>query len=263
MEDPTGTGKITIRALEDVRKSINKAVQPGTPNEGYGIAIKNMIDDTTEGVGGDLYKEARRLRIEQGDKFEKRAIVARLVSNIKNMADRKVPADRVFQSVILNESPENIKFLRQTLNNLGDDGKQAWSELQAATLRHIQEKATSNVNLTSENLPVVSAAQLNKVVSELDKNGRLDMIFTPKMAQQVRDLRDVVQYINTVPPGTSANNSGTARTIMAMLGEGGLTAWATGGIPVPVITGLKLIRDQVKDAKIKKQISRSLLPRGE
>jgi hypothetical protein len=262
MEDPAGSGLISIRALEDVRKSINKAVQPGTPNSTYGDALKDLIDAATEGVGGDLYKKARQLRIDQSDKFEKRAIVARLVSNIKNMDDRRIPADRVFQSAILNESPENIQFLRRTLRDLGDDGKQAWSELQGATLRHIQERATANVNKTSENLDVISAAQLNKAVDELDKNGRLDLIFNPKMAQQVRDLRDVVQYVNTVPPGTSINNSGTARTLAAALGEMVITGTTT-SIPLPVLTGIKVIRDQIKDAKIKKQINRSLLPRGE
>jgi hypothetical protein len=262
MEDPSGSGLISIRALEDVRKSINKAVQPGTPNSTYGNALKDLIDTATEGVGGELYKKARQLRIDQADKFEKRAIVARLVSNIKNMDDRRVPADRVFQSAILNESPENIQFLRRTLRDLGDDGKQAWSELQGATLRHIQERATANVNKTSENLDVISAAQLNKAVDELDKNGRLDLIFNPKMAQQVRDLRDVVQYVNTVPPGTSINTSGTARTLAAALGEMVVTGTTT-SIPLPVLTGIKVIRDQIKDAKIKKQINRSLLPRGE
>lgn len=262
MEDPEKTGMISIRALEDVRKSINKAVQPGTPNESYGTALKELIDASTEGVGGDLYKKARGLRIDQANKFENRAIVARLVSNIKNMDDRRVPADRVFKTAILNDSPENIQFLRRTLRDLGDDGKQAWSELQGATLRHIQERATANVNKTSENLDVVSAAQLNKAVDELDKNGRLDLIFNPKMAQQVRDLRDVIQYVNTVPPGTSINNSGTARTLAAALAEMAITGTAT-SIPLPILTGIKVIRDQVKNAKIKKQINRSLLPRDQ
>jgi len=262
MEDPAKSGMISIRALEDVRKSINKAVQPNTPNESYGAALKELIDTSTEGVGGELYKKARQLRIDQANKFENRAIVARLVSNIKNMDDRRVPADRVFKTAILNESPENIQFLRRTLRDLGDDGKQAWSELQGATLRHIQERATANVNKTSENLDVVSAAQLNKAVDELDKNGRLDLIFNPKMAQQVRDLRDVIQYVNTVPPGTSINTSGTARTLAAALGEMVITGTTT-SIPLPILTGIKVIRDQVKNAKIKKQINRSLLPRDQ
>jgi hypothetical protein len=263
LEDPTNSGQISIRAMEDIRKTINKAAQPGTPNEVYGGSVKDIIDDVTEGVGGDLYKKARQLRIDQANKFEKRAVVSRFVSNIKNMDDRRVPADRVFQSAILNEAPENIQYLKKTLKELGDDGRQAWSELQAATLRHIQEQATKNVNMTSDNLPVVSVAQLNKVVTELDKNGRLDLIFNPKMAQQVRDLRDVMQYVNTVPPGTSINNSGTARTLLTLLSESGATAWMTGGIPVPVLTGIKVIRDQIKDAGIKRKINRSLLPRSE
>jgi GNAT superfamily N-acetyltransferase len=262
MEDSAKTGMVSIRSLEDVRKSINKAVQPGTPNESYGTALKELIDASTEGVGGDLYKKARELRIDQANKFENRAIVARLVSNIKNMDDRRVPADRVFKTAILNESPENIQFLRRTLRDLGDDGKQAWSELQGATLRHIQQRATANVNKTSENLDVVSAAQLNRAVDELDKNGRLDLIFNPKMSQQVRDLRDVIQYVNTVPPGTSINTSGTARTLAAALGEMVVTGTAT-SIPLPILTGIKVIRDQVKNAKIKKQINRSLLPRDQ
>ena len=69
--------------------------------------------------------------------------------------------------------------------------------------------------------------------------------------------------MNTVPPGTSVNNSGTARTILALLGESGISATMTGGIPLPVLTGIKIIRDQIKDAGIKRKINRSLLPRGE
>jgi hypothetical protein len=82
------------------------------------------------------------------------------------------------------------------------------------------------------------------------------------MSQQVRDLRDVIQYVNTVPPGTSINTSGTARTLAAALGEMVITGTTT-SIPLPILTGIKVIRDQVKNAKIKKQINRSLLPRDQ
>lgn len=257
--DPDGTGQITIRNLEEVRKLINKNVQFGTPNANYGGQLKGLIDDATEGAGGELYQTARKLRIEQARKFENRAIVARLVSNVKNMDDPKVAADKVFQRSVLNASPEEIQFLRRTLRTSGADGRQAWKELQGATIRHIQEVATSGVNLTSNNLPVISTAKLNQEITKLDKNGRLDVIFDPKAAQILRDLRDVVQYINTVPPGTSVNTSGTARTLIAALGEMGLTG-ATTGLPLPVISGLKLLRDGVRDAKIKAKIAKSLIP---
>ena len=257
--DPDGTGQITIRNLEEVRKLINKNVQFGTPNANYGGQLKGLIDDATEGAGGELYQTARKLRIEQARKFENRAIVARLVSNVKNMDDPKVAADKVFQRSVLNASPDEIQFLRRTLRTSGADGRQAWKELQGATIRHIQEVATSGVNLTSDNMPVISTAKLNQEITKLDKNGRLDVIFDPKAAQTLRDLRDVVQYINTVPPGTSVNTSGTARTLIAALGEMGLTG-ATTGLPLPVISGLKLLRDGVRDAKIKAKIAKSLIP---
>jgi len=258
--DPDGTGQITVATMENIRKLITKNAQQGTPSSVYGGEMKGIIDSLTAGKGGELYDKARKLRIEQARKFENRAIVARLVSNVKNMDDPKVAADEVFKKSIMNESPEDIKFLRQTLRTLGPEGRQAWSELQGATVRDIARKATTNSRLTADNLPVISAAGLNKAIQALEGNGRLDVIFTPKMAQQLRDLRDVVMYVNTVPPGTSINSSGTARTLAAMIGEGGATAWMTGGIPLPILSGMKLIRNQIKDAKIKKQITRSLLP---
>jgi hypothetical protein len=113
-------------------------------------------------------------------------------------------------------------------------------------------------------LPVISTAKLNQELGKLEKNGRLDVIFDPKMAQTLRDLNDVVRYVNTVPPGTSINNSGTARTLlgyMAAMGtEAGVMA-ATTGIPAPIISALKVLKDSVRDAKIKAKITRSLMPK--
>jgi hypothetical protein len=263
--DPDGTGQITVATMENIRKLITKNAQQGTPSSVYGGEMKGIIDSLTADKGGELYNKARKLRVEQARKFENRAIVARLVSNVKNMDDPKVAADEVFKKSIMNESPEDIKFLRQTLRTLGPEGRQAWSELQGATVRDIARKATANSRLTADNQPVISAAGLDKAIKSLDENGRIDTIFNPKMARQLRDLRDVVLYINTVPPGTSINNSGTARTIAAMMGEmavtGGATAYLTGStVPVPIVTGLKMMIKASKDNEIKKKIARSLLP---
>lgn len=260
--DPDGTGQIPLNALEEVRKLINKAAAPGTADASYGSEMKGLIDAATEGKGGALYKKARALRIEQARKFENRAVVERLVSTVKNKADAKTESNKVFERSILNESPEDIKFLRHALKTSGPDGRQAWKELQGATVRHIQEAATANVNLTAGNDPVVSAAALNRVVNKLDQNGRLDAIFDPATAQRIRDLRDVVQYVNTVPPGTSINNSGTARALLGALAEmGGMGAMT--GVPLPIISGLKALRGAVQDNRIKKKIAQSLIPRGD
>lgn len=269
--DPDGTGQITVATMENIRKLINRNAQAGTPSSVYAGEMKGIIDGLTEGKGGALYEQARKLRREQARKFESREIVGRLVSNIKKLDDPKVAANEVFKKSILNENPADIKFLRQTLRTLGPDGRQAWKELEGATIRHLEDAATKGARLGEDNNPIVAAGQFKKAVDTLDKDGRLDVIFNPKMAQQVRDLRDVIMYVNTVPPGTSINNSGTARTLMAMLGlsaesgaNAGLSYWLTGtALPVPVVTGLKILRQASKDAEIKKKIARSLLPRDE
>jgi len=266
--DPDGTGQIPINALEDVRKLINKATTPGTADANYGGELKGLIDQATEGKGGALYKKARAMRIEQARKFENRAVVERLVANVKNKADAKTESNKVFEKSILNESPEDIKFLRHALKTSGPDGRQAWKELQGATVRHIQDAATNNVNLSASNEKIVSAAQLNKVVESLDKSGRLDVIFDPVTATRIRDLRDVVQYVNTVPPGTSINNSGTARTLAALMAEMTVTSGANyalfgSAMPVPLVSGIKILKAGIKDNRIKKKIAQSLMPRGE
>ena len=115
---------------------------------------------------------------------------------------------------------------------------------------------------------MVSAAALNKVVESLDKSGRLDVIFDPVTATRIRDLRDVVQYVNTVPPGTSINNSGTARTLAALMAEMTVTSGANyalfgSAMPVPLVSGIKILKAGIKDNRIKKKIAQSLMPRGE
>jgi hypothetical protein len=249
---------VTLGKMEDFRRELsgmaNLGDRTGLRDE---TILKNLVDATTEEAGGTLYKTARSLRKEQARKYENRAIVARLVTNVRGMDDPKVAADQVFKKSILNSSPEEITFMKRVLQTSGEDGQQAWKELQGATARHIMEQATKGMGMDSADNPIVSPAQLHRVVSQLDANDRLDLIFGKKQGAIIRDLNDVVRYVNTVPPGTLINNSGTAGMILAAIGEAG-TYGATTGVPVPVITGLKWLRDRIKDNQIKKKVDSAL-----
>jgi hypothetical protein len=78
-----------------------------------------------------------------------------------------------------------------------------------------------------------------------------------QQAQIVRDLNEVVKYVNTVPPGTQINNSGTAMALMAALGEAGATGAMT-GLPVPVLSLVKAATSQIKNNKVKARINQAL-----
>lgn len=253
---PTEQG-VSLGNMEQLRSFINKSTGYEGPNLKFSGDLKRAIDSTTETAGGDLYAKARALRAQQARKYENRAIVANLITNRRGMEDPKVAVDQVFQKSIMNGSPEEITFLKRVLNTSGEDGQQAWKELQGATLEHIRNEATKGVGTDSNGNPLISPARLNQIVSNLDKNNRLDLVLGKQNAQTVRDLNDVVKYVNTVPPGTLINNSGTVGTLLAAIGEAGATGALT-GLPVPAITLLKTLSSQIKNAKMKHKIQDAL-----
>ena len=246
-----------VRNLEAFRKEIVAATGYEPTDVRQATIIKKLIDAQVEPLAGPLYKKARELRTLQAKKYENRAIVADLINNKRGTDDRKVAIDRVFNETILNGSPDEIGFLRGVILTSGKGGRQAWKELQGATIKHLQDEATKGMNTTSTGEAVISTAKLNNAVNALDKNGRLDLVLGRKNAAIVRDLNDVVKYVNTVPPGTLINSSGTAATLMAAISEAGLTGAVT-GLPVPVLSALKIMRKQVQDKKIKNKIDRAL-----
>lgn len=251
------TKPLNVRQMEEIRQVINQHVTDNSPDIRQATILKRLIDDSTNEVAGPLYKKARALRSQQARIFENRAVIARLIENKKGTLDPKVPLDKVFDKTILTSSPQEINTIRRVLNAHGEPGKQAWRDLQGATVDYIREQATRGVGTDASGNPIVSPAQLNRVINNLDSNGRLDVVFGKQQAQVMRDLNDVVKYVNTVPPGTLVNTSGTAATLLAAMGEMGVTGAAT-GLPVPVIATLKMIRDKSRDRKIKKQIQDTL-----
>ena len=247
---------VTLKQAESLRQTFQRAGFEGA-DQFHGGSLRRVFDTETEGMGGDLYKKARATRIEQARKYENRAIVARLIKNRKGMEDPQVASDQVFRKSILNSSPDEITFLKRVLLTSGNDGQQAWKELQGATVRHLRDEATKGMGMDSQDRPLISPAKLHQTVKALDANGRLDVMLGKQNAQIVRDLDDVVRYVTTVPPGTLVNTSGTAGTLMAAIAEAGATGALT-GLPLPVATGLRQIVKMRKEGRTKAKINEAL-----
>jgi hypothetical protein len=246
-----------VKTMEALRTEISQATGHEPIEIRHATILKKLIDAATEPLAGPLYKEARILREAQARKYENRAVVARLITDRRGMDDPQVAVDQVFHRSILSGSPEEITFLKRVLMTNGESGVQAWKELQAATLKHIQDEATKSMGMDSNDRPIISPAKLHNAVSMLDKNGRLDIVLGKKQAEIVRDLNDVVRYVNTVPPGTLINNSGTAGALAWGIAEAGATGLLL-GVPMPMRMTLKLLGQHVKDNKIKLKINRAL-----
>lgn len=251
----------TLGKLEEFRESINAISASSSNDKRLSSILKREIDAVGDPIGGNLTKIMRAQRRRQANKYENNAIVSRLLLDKKGMTDPMVPIEDVFQKTILSSRPSEITRIKRVLLSMRDnEGLQAWNELKGATVKHIIDNSVSG--LDANNLKVVSSAKMNAVLKTLDKAGKLDLVLGKSAAEQVRNLSQVLEYIQTNPPLTSINNSGTARTIAGLIAESALMGVTT-GISLPVFQGAKLIQQSIKNKKIKAKIQRALNYRPE
>jgi hypothetical protein len=246
-----------VKTLEQLRKEINASTDYDIVNIRESKILKSLIDETTKDVSGPLYSEARALREKQARKYEGRAVVANLLTTVKGKDDPKVAASEAFQKSILNATPEEVTFLRRVLLTSGKDGQKAMKELQGATIKHLENVSTAGLQTDSMGRPIVSPAKLNAAVTALDKDGRLDIILGKQQAQTVRDLNEVVKYVQTVPPGTLINSSGTSMALMGAIAEAGATGAIT-GLPLPAISLIRAAAQGIKNNKTRARINEAL-----
>lgn len=270
MTNEQAPNKATLKTAETLRQAINRNIDTEPTNIRQGTIIKQLIDQATEGQGGDLYKGARSARQRHAQLFEDNAIVSDLLSTRRGTADRRVALEDVFRRTVLNGDRESLGALRRTLDvsdqragfKPGTDGvgAQAWREIQGMTLRHALEEATKGVATDVAGNPIFSAAKLNSVINSLDRGGRLDFVLGKRNAQLVRDLNEVAKVVLTAPPG-AVNTSNTASVVLAAIAEAGLTGSVT-GLPLPVLSVLRAGNQFVKDVKVRRRVDSALNPPG-
>ena len=247
----------TIRQMENWRKAINAATGYEPADIRQSAIVKSLIDGQTEPVAGPLYRQARATRQRFAQNYEDHAVISKLLGMERGTTDHQVVLEDVFDHSVLKTSGiDDLRTLRRVLHRSGDDGKQAWRELQGATVRWIKERAAKNIATDERGNSVLSPAGLNSAVEILDHDGRLDFMFGKKGAQQMRDVNDLAKAVYTAPPG-AVNTSNTASVLLAALGEAGVMGGAF-GLPVPVLTGLRQLAVHVKNRRIQQRVQEAL-----
>lgn len=256
----TGKGadkiKLTLGDAEQLRKFVNKVAGADPTNIKYAADIKRAIDAATEGKGGELYKQARAARAQYANDYENFGLAKQMLNAKRGSTDRVIAMEDVLRKSVVSPSAslDTVTKLRQLLESEGPAGQQAWKELQGGTLRHIRDEALKGVTRDSAGNQVVSAAALDRVVTQLDKTGKLDYIFGKQKAEQVRVINDVAKDVLTAPPGV-VNTSNTATVLAGMID---IAISGTSGIPLPVATAIKQVTSRIKDAKLRARVKQSL-----
>jgi hypothetical protein len=204
--------QISLNDLEEVRKMVN-ALSGDTPsNMAFGKQIKNQIDLSTVGKGGDLYQNARKLRENYAREFENVGFVDKLLSKKSGTTDRAVALEDVFDHSIMKGSLDDVRSIGRTLKRAGPEGEQAWRELQGQTIEQMKAAVTKNIQRDEAGNPIVSPRQFDSFVKNLDADGKLDYIFGKKGAQEIRDLRDTAITVYSPVAGINQSNTASALT---------------------------------------------------
>jgi len=249
--DTKRTGQISINQLEDIYQFINKNYEPGTPAGTYAKEMKGLINQITEGQGGELYQEARKLRTKYGREFENVGYVDKLLRTKPGTTDRSVAFEDVFDHAVLNGSLDDVRAIGMTLKKSGPEGQQAFKELQGQTIQYIKDKVSQSVDVDAFGNPVVSPAKFKSVVTQLDQDGKLNYLFGKSGAEEIRNLLEYTINVNAPLKG-AANYSNTASALMTALDK-------IGGIKIPVVSNVAgYVAEKGKESALKKQIQESI-----
>lgn len=247
---------VNLKTAETLRQAINRNTDTEPTNIRQATIMKGLIDEATDGAGGEAYRKARAARTQYAKDYENVGLVKNLVGQKQGTADRAIALEDVVRRSVIDPgtSLDDVRQVRRLLQTEGVNGQQAWKELQGATLNYLKDEALKNVARDQKGNAIVSPAQLDRAISKLDKNGKLDFVFGKKGADQLRTINDVAKDILVAPPG-AVNNSNTASVLAALMDVAisGMT-----GIPAPLMTSYRLLTKKIKDTKTRARVNKAL-----
>lgn len=243
------------------RRSLNASDEP--TNVKFAVDLKKVYDESTKDLGGNLYKQARAARSRLARDYEDVSLVARLIKQKRGSADRAVALENVLNHSLLgaDASAASIKELRRVLQTQGPEGQQAWRELQGGLIAHIRDQITQSATKDILGNTVVSADKFNKLITQLDRSGKLDFIYGKKGAEQLRTLNELSRDIFTAPPGSvnSSNTASALRIVMDSLATDYITQAAAGvHMPVPALTAMKELQKWAAKSKQRRRVEEAL-----
>ena len=259
----------SIHAAEKVRQFIVANSGVNDPSIHHGAMLKVALDLGFDEASGAAFKAARLLHREKKQRFSNNFLIRDLLDNIPGAASRKVPYEVMYKK-IGNAANDELQGLKDTLLTLGEEGREAWDNYRAGTVKEIFDTAFSN-NLTNESGKViVSLAKLNKAIKKLRSSGKMNILYTE---QEIKDIDKLQQQANVyfAQLKNADNYSGTASALknnnrsflVGMIQT--MTQYAAGGGVKGALASklIPLIERSASTARDKKLVEAALNPKVE
>ena len=203
--------------------------------------VKKVINQTTEGAGGDFYRAARAERADLGKQFENAKRVDALLSTKGGYADRAVRLDDVFSHVVLDGSLEEMQTVTNLLQKGGPEGQAAYAALQGQTIQYLKNR------LEKSTKGELSYDAFAKTLQALDKEGKLDYMFGKKGRETLTELQGTLRDALVEIPGT-VNYSNTGNVVVRALDK-------LASLRIPLA---KTVADIAKESELKKKVEQSI-----
>ncbi|HEU4457781.1 MAG TPA: hypothetical protein VFR90_01500 [Methylibium sp.] len=244
------SGSITLNDFDELRKTIGVGGKKDKTNESFAGDMRRIIDESMDGAGGDLFKAARKLYSDYQKEFKEQGLIRDLIGLKKNTSDRAVAFENVYKRVTSSGSLADMQNLKRTLTTAGDEGKQAWREMQGTAIRQLREATFGGGSRNEARAAIASPNALNNAIKQLDQKGMLDELFGKQGAVTLRDLGETVRDVFT-PTADSVNSSNSGSYVKRML----LDMATTGA---PWLTATKFVNDWRRTKKTDKRIDDAL-----
>lgn len=211
---------VKLSELEDLRKKASGIARRGGDNAYYAGEVVKAINEAFEKIpaAAKAWKAARDAYKEHQIEFEDQALVKELVGS-KSRATRNTPLEDTVTKVV-SRSSESIAQLKKTLLEGGTDatraaGKRAWANLQAGVVDLLKEKAAGKRAIPGSKGQLPFDSTYRDLFAELDKDGKIDVLFGPKQAKRLREVHEAAGDVRTKPKGRISGSDTAARQALS------------------------------------------------
>lgn len=236
--DPAKQAKGTINALDDLRKSVNKAIYDAGAN--------------LPGQAGAAAKAARK---SAQDRFD----IIDSIPALRDVTKGKEP-DKFVQNHILQGNVNQISKMRDYLQT---NNPEALAQVQNDIIKHIKNRVTGNI---SDENAKFSQAGLKEFLSG-PMGDRLKNFLTPQQFNNLNKLNRVAENAFVEPVGARVNRSNTASAAANLVkstvqtGEINNLLSSIAGLQWPLVTGAaRYAQERIQGAKARGMLREALEP---
>jgi len=238
--------QVSIDDLENIYKVAGNLSKDNPSAATFMGQVKGVINEMTEGTGGDFYRKARMERKQLAKEFENVKRVDDLLSTKAGKTDRKVALDDVYNHIVVDGSLEEMRSVTQLLKKGGPEGQKAYQELQGYTLQRMKDLLLKKADDETDKLVL---NKFNNFVTQLDREDKLAYMFGKTGRDTLVDLKKSINDVMVKEPG-AVNYPNTAGAVVRSLE-------ALQKLPVK-IPGVKTAAEFVRERQYKKQLEKAL-----